>query len=72
MDGSCLDADSQQGVVFPLGGFTGGGDKCMMGLSERKLDLVGEQVRWDNRDTDPACDCIFFYGKRNESYQEER
>jgi hypothetical protein len=73
MDGSCSDTDSQQGVVFPLGGFSGYNKKSKKGMREGKLDLVGEQeVRWDNRDTEPADYYIFFCGKRNGSYQSER
>jgi hypothetical protein len=33
------------------------------------LDLVGVQVRWDRRATEPAGECTFFYGKGNENYK---
>jgi hypothetical protein len=37
--------------------------------SEYKLDLVGVQVRWDGRDTEPAGEYTFFYGWRNENHE---
>jgi hypothetical protein len=41
-------------------------------ISKYKLDLVGVQVRWDRRGTEPACEYTFFFffcGKENENHQ---
>jgi hypothetical protein len=38
-------------------------------LSKHKLDLVQLQVRWDRGGTEPAGECTFFYGNRNENHE---
>jgi hypothetical protein len=36
-------------------------------ISKYKLDLLGEQVRWNRGGTEPACKYTFFYGRGNEN-----
>jgi hypothetical protein len=38
-------------------------------ISKYKLDLVGVQVRWGGRGTEPAGEYTFFYGKGNENHE---
>jgi hypothetical protein len=39
-------------------------------ITKHKLNLVGvQEVRWDRRGTEPARECIFFYGKVNDNHE---
>jgi hypothetical protein len=38
-------------------------------ISKCKLDLVGEQIRWDRGGTETAEENTFFYGKGNENHE---
>jgi hypothetical protein len=36
---------------------------------KHRLDLVGVQVRWDRRGTEPVGEYTFFHGKGNENHE---
>jgi exonuclease III len=39
-------------------------------ISKYNLDLVGvQEVRWDGRNTEPAVEYTFFYGKGNKNHE---